>query len=105
MITGYRANDSYFSFARDFLNNTMSLRQLSHAMQLGNLGIQHVLVSEKAFLQLTFIKADGVNAEVYHPLYKKRDCQARQQYRDSRENGAMLSDDTFILDLIRKEQK
>jgi hypothetical protein len=35
MIVGYPANDSYFSFANAFLNNTLSLEQLSRAMYLG----------------------------------------------------------------------
>ena len=34
MITGYRADDSYFSFAQDFLNGTISYRQLFNAMHL-----------------------------------------------------------------------
>ena len=32
---GYRADDSYFSFSQDFLNGTISYRQLNHAMYLG----------------------------------------------------------------------
>ena len=33
VIIGYRADDSYFSFAQDFLNGTISYRQLSNAMR------------------------------------------------------------------------
>ena len=40
MIIGYRADDSYFSFANAFLNNTLSLEQLKEAMYLGKLGEQ-----------------------------------------------------------------
>ena len=49
VIKGYRADDSYFSFASAFLNNTISLSQLEHAMVLGKLGEQVVAVSQKAF--------------------------------------------------------
>ena len=38
MVIGYRADDSYFSFARAFVNNEISLEQLSYAMRLGKLG-------------------------------------------------------------------
>ena len=38
VMIGYRADDSYFSFAEDFVNNTISLRDLNLAMQLGTLG-------------------------------------------------------------------
>ncbi|MBR2627880.1 MAG: DUF3990 domain-containing protein, partial [Peptococcaceae bacterium] len=39
-MIGYRADDSYFSFANAFLNNTLSLRQLEKAMMLGKHGEQ-----------------------------------------------------------------
>lgn len=37
IIRGYRADDSYFSFANAFLNNTISVTQLEKAMVLGKL--------------------------------------------------------------------
>ena len=57
-VRGYRADDSYFTFAVDFLSNTISLRQLSRAMRLGSLGEQFVLKSRKAFDALTFIRSE-----------------------------------------------
>ena len=48
VIKGYRADDSYFSFASAFLNNTISLQQLEKAMLLGKLGEQIVAISGKA---------------------------------------------------------
>mgnify|MGYP003178267296 CR=1 FL=1 len=45
VIRGYRADDSYFSFASAFLNNTISLEQLGEAMKLGKLGEQVVIKS------------------------------------------------------------
>ena len=42
---GYRADDSYFSFASDFINGAISYRQLCNAMCLGKLGQQFVLKS------------------------------------------------------------
>ena len=55
VIIGYRADDSYFSFAKDFINNTISVEQLAEDMRLGELGIQIVLKSEKAFDTIKFI--------------------------------------------------
>ena len=52
IIVGYRADYSYFSFAEDFVNNTISLRDLNSAMQLGTLGEQIVLISPKSFNQI-----------------------------------------------------
>ena len=57
VIKGYRADDSYFTFAKAFLNNTISLNQLSKAMNLGNLGEQIVIKSEKAFKHIHFLVA------------------------------------------------
>ena len=34
VICGYRADDSYFAYAKDFLNNTISVGQLAQAMKL-----------------------------------------------------------------------
>ena len=42
VIVGYRADDSYFSFARAFVNNAISIDQLAEAMRLGELGKQIV---------------------------------------------------------------
>ena len=47
LILGYRADDSYFSFANAFLSGTISLEQLQRAMHLGALGEQIVVRSEK----------------------------------------------------------
>ena len=38
-----------FSFARDFVKNAITVSQLSKAMELGQLGLQVVLHSERAF--------------------------------------------------------
>lgn len=47
VMIGYRADDSYFSFAEDFVSNTISLRDLNMSMQLGTLGEQIVLLSKR----------------------------------------------------------
>ena len=38
VIRGWRADDSYFSYARAFVNNTITVEQLGRSMRLGNLG-------------------------------------------------------------------
>ncbi|HBN86172.1 MAG TPA: hypothetical protein DDZ89_20300, partial [Clostridiales bacterium] len=58
VIVGYRANDSYFSFANAFLNNTLSLTQLQKAMYLGKLGEQTVLKSKTAFEHISFVRSE-----------------------------------------------
>ena len=58
VIIGYRADDSYFSFAQDFVAGVISLQKLSEAMQLGELGEQIVLKSPQAFEKIKYVKDD-----------------------------------------------
>ena len=43
VIIGYRADDNYFSFARAFLNGSLSYERLCRTIRLGDLGLQFVL--------------------------------------------------------------
>jgi hypothetical protein len=77
VIKGYRADDSYFTFAVDFLSNTISLRQLNRAMHLGYLGEQFVLKSQKAFGVLKYIRSEPVDGEIFFSKRLDRDKKAR----------------------------
>lgn len=101
VIKGYRADDSYFSFARDFINNTISVQQLAKAMKLGKLGIQYMLRTEKAFANLTYVGAQEVDSTVYHAKYLKRDLKAKSDYKKSKVNLAIDSNELYVLDIIR----
>ena len=97
-IIGYRADDSYFSFARAFLTNQISLAQLSYAMKLGKLGEQFVLMSRKAFDTVRFEGYDAVDSSVYYVKRKARDEEARFSYlkvlEEADENGIYMRDIT-----------
>ncbi|MGN0169233.1 MAG: DUF3990 domain-containing protein [Lachnospiraceae bacterium] len=99
-IIGYRADDSYFSFARAFVNNEISLEQLQYAMKLGKLGEQFVLKSPKAFDMVRFISAVPADNVIYYARRKARDEKARAAYFAELEKQAM--DGVYIRDLIRK---
>ena len=58
VIIGYRADDSYFTYAQAFLNNTLSLESLKNAMKLGDLGTQVAVLTDKAIKQLKYIGND-----------------------------------------------
>ena len=87
ILIGYRADDSYFAFANDFLNGTISLRQLEEAMYLGKLGEQVVLKSEESYRHISFLKYEPVDAAVWYPRRKERDQRARQRYFDQDRDG------------------
>ena len=101
VIRGYRADDSYFSFARDFVSGTISYRQLSEAMKLGELGEQVVLISEKAFENIRYISNSPADAKIYYKKKKDRDRQARRKYRETK-NMENLKDELFMIDIIRE---
>lgn len=98
---GYRADDSYFSFAQDFVSNTISLKQLSEAMRLGELGEQIVLKSKKAFQTIQFLGAEAVSKEEYFPKKMSRDRDARREYRKNRRDNINVND-LFMLDIMRE---
>ncbi len=103
IIVGYRADDSYFSFAKAFINNTISLQQLSHAMKLGKLGEQYMLKSEKAFSEIKFIDAIAVNSEKYYAKRKQRDDAAREAFFKELEKESL--DGLYMRDIIREGVK
>lgn len=102
VIKGFRADDSYFSFAQDFLNNTITVEHLAQAMKLGKLGIQFALVSEKAFEQLEYVSSEVIDSQTYHLKFRERDLKARQDYVSSKQS---TTSGIFMVDLIRGEIK
>lgn len=80
VVRGYRADDSYFSFAQDFVNNSISVEQLKKAMYLGKLGDQIVIRSEKAFSHLKYLDAEKVFRDQWLEKKINRDMIARNSY-------------------------
>lgn len=99
-MKGYRADDSYFSFAQAFLNNAIPVRFLESALRLGDLGTQVVIVSRKALAQLHFKAAYPVKADVYHRKFVERDKKARSAYQAFIKRGAIERGDVFIRDIL-----
>ena len=105
IMVGYRADDSYFSFAEDFVNNTISLRDLNVAMQLGTLGEQIVLISERSFKQIEFVEYEVADYREYYYKRADRDQKARASYANRKKNLQQLMDDIFVLDIMREDMK
>ncbi len=101
IIIGYRADDSYFSFARSFLNNEISIKQLSYAMKLGKLGEQTVLKSKEAFNKIKFINYTEADNSVYYARKKERDTDARRAFQKELEYDDING--IFIRDIIRED--
>jgi hypothetical protein len=98
LITGYRADDSYFDYAESFLNNGISVEQLARAMKLGKLGEQIVIKSQYAFSKLKFESFDIAEKEQYYILRKARDDEANRLYFEMLEEE---NDGLYIQDIMR----
>ncbi len=105
VMIGYRADDSYFSFAEDFVNNVISLRDLERAMQLGTLGEQIVLISERSFKQIEFVEQETADYREYYFKRAERDKRAREAYASQKKNLQQLLNDIFVLDIIREDMR
>lgn len=103
-ITGYRADDSYFSFAQDFINGSISLRQLDIAMHLGKLGRQFVIKSPVAFERLHFEGYEIADHSKWYAKRKMRDLKARKEYLN-KERFNIQPGDIFVTQLITEEIK
>lgn len=102
VIIGYRADDSYFSFAQDFVAGVISLEKLSEAMRLGKLGEQIVLKSPKAFEQIEFVGCENVDSDIYYTRKMERERDARREYRKRKREKADIQE-LYIIDIMREE--
>lgn len=98
VITGYRADDSYFDYAESFLNNGITVEQLARAMRLGKLGEQIVLKSRFAFSKLHYEGFEVADRETYFCLRKARNDEANRVYMEMLEEE---SDGLYIQDIMR----
>lgn len=110
IVKGYRADDSYFGFARAFLRNEISLDQLSQAMSLGKLGEQHMIKSPAAFEKLEYLESLPADSNVYWPLREKRDAEARTSFSQMVANTAPVGNGAsdqqiYIVDLMRMQKE
>ena len=98
LITGYRADDSYFDYAEAFLNNAITVEQLSRTMQLGKLGEQIVIKSKFAFSKIKYQGFEVAEKDTYYVLRKARNDDANQTYLNILEEEA---DGLYIRDIMR----
>lgn len=105
IIIGYRADDSYFSYAKAFLNGGIPLNALAEAMKLGKLGEQICIKSKAAFDRLRFIDATLADGQEYYIKRTARDTKAREDYLKLLGLSVRDKNSIYILDILRQEWK
>ncbi len=100
IVKGNRGDDSYFSFATDFINNTVSLGQVTKATNQGKDGEQYVLISEEAVSRLRYLGSEPVDAEVCFRRRCERDLRVRSKYLSRGKRGYIDEYDIMMEDLV-----
>lgn len=103
VVKGFRADDAYFRFAKDFINGTLAFEDLETVFKLGNLGIQYALISERAIKLLKFekiIDCDSSYVGHHYNIVKE----ATEIYRKILNSEGTINK-TYILDLMRKDNE
>ena len=100
IIRGPRGDDSYFSFATDFINNTVSFRRLASAIDLGKEGQQVVIISQRAMSRLVYEGSDPVDPYECFRRRCERDLRVRTRYLDREARGGIDEYDIMMDDLM-----
>ena len=104
VIIGYRADDNYFSFARGFLNGTLSYEQLCRAIRLGSLGLQIVLKSREAFARIRPKGNERVWRSAYLKARRDREASARQEFGEIVRSG-FSPKELYMVNIMQQEIK
>ena len=99
VIEGWRADDSFFTYIRDFFAVALSLEKLKEAMSFGDLGNQICLKSKEAFKHINFAAHHPAPASTFLQSAKNRDEEARRKYFEMEEP----MQGTLLIDLIGRE--
>ncbi len=94
------ADDSYFSFVKDFLNNRISLAQLQQALKLGTVGEQIVIKSQRAAFALEFQGYEVVDWKEYYMKRLQRDQALRNMYQELRQKPEVSG--RYMRDIVRE---
>lgn len=101
VIVGYRADDSYFSFAKHTIKNEIDISLLELIMKTGDLGYQVFIQSKKAFTRLKEIDKNNegyylkVDHDEYFRKYDERDHLARNKVAEMINSDLNTLNDTL----------
>lgn len=99
VISGWRADDSYFQYVESFAADRLSLENLQQAMRFGDLGQQICVKSETAFGRIAFVAAHQAEMKTYYQAAMDRDEKARADFRAMLRSGE-AREGTLMRDLL-----
>lgn len=100
VIIGYRADDAYFRFPKEFISGNISIEVLEDIFKLGELGSQIVIHSQKAFDRIRFKNAKLVDKK-FVGVYFEQVKQATTMFDDLLEKNIDANEGTRIGDLLK----
>lgn len=102
VIVGYRADDSYFTYAEDFVRGAIYKETLEKALRNGQLGIQVFIKSKKAFSHLSRVGIPEVVLDSYKIKYERRRKAANNQYKIDKKNNSLARKKESIYHFIKE---
>ena len=96
LVIGYRADDAYFRFPLDFVRGNITLEQLGASFELGQLGIQYAVMSEKCINKLSY-KESILSNQKFINRYFEQVIRATERY----DNLSKDEEGTRIFDIMR----
>lgn len=105
VVIGYRADDSYFSYAQSFVSNNLQLKCLERALKLECLGTQIALISNHAFEQIEFVDMIPSDKRLHYPKFLSRDTEAKETYQNEIKKSKSYRNDIFMMDILREKIK
>lgn len=103
VVIGFRADDSYFRFPLMFIRSEIRLEKLETIYNLGYLGIQVAIISEKAYSKLKYVESISVEP-IYKEKYRDRIILADERFNQIAKEERFL-DGTRLIDLVKQDDK
>lgn len=103
-IIGYRTDDSYFAIVEAFCYDFLTYDDLTKSLNMGELGFQYVLKSDRAYNRLKKLSTYKTQSEELYKEFWDRDKKYRDSFKEIRKDSKKKRKDKIkyktITDLI-----
>lgn len=103
VVIGYRADDSFFTFPLMFVESRIRVIKLEDVYNLGFLGKQIALISEKAFKRLKYVESIK-SGPIHKERFKNRINDANTRFKEI-VNEERWKDGDRLIDLVKRNDK